>query len=193
VIPQREDMITFALHLEKIGDERGWDATPALGIALADGDELASTPLPIQPAEIAEGGDVVGALLRIANALMKTGLAARRTRHNQKSADALAGVWFVSEGWMTLKPEEQREGQRISQMADRVEIRQCTLVDCGGRLYTVLRIRGEEPDVAVVDPDQSELRAQGRVPDALRRMLIAFGAGMSDEAIDMEKLGTVGA
>lgn len=199
MIPDRDAMIDFVKHLEKVGDEQGWDAPPVLGTVYANQIGYASSVLPKQPVDIARDGDVVGALLFMANRMLKTtgtGRALLRELGTQHAIDAMAALWFLSEGWMTTKPGELRKGARIVDLprSQRLEVRSCFLVDCGGRVYYTHRVRGSEPEVMVSDPDDPQSFAlSGNVADGLRRMLLAIGASMSTGMIDMEALGQVGA
>ena len=198
MIPDREEMIAFAEHLEKVGDDQGWDAPPVLGTIVANELGYASGVLPKQPVDLARNGDVVGALLFMANRMLRstgTGRAFLREIGGQQAVDKIAGLWFVSEGWMTTKPGNLREGARIVDLprSQRQETRSCFLIDCAGRVFYTHRVRGSEPETYVCEPDDREKFAmQGNVPNALRRMLLAIGASMSTGMIDMEALGKVG-
>lgn len=189
MLPEREDMIIFALHLEEIGEANGWDQPPVLGITYGLDDGLASMPLPAQPVDFAVNGDVVGALMFIGEKMLK-----ERRRLPSEFADKVAGVWFISEGWMHRDPGKWTGG-RISELPgdQRSEVRTCAMLDCAGRVYFVNRIKGEKPEVEVADPDSATFTTSGNVVDALRRILLAIGKGMSPGMIDVEKVGQAGA
>jgi hypothetical protein len=193
VIPECEDMIAFTQALEDVGHKGGWDCAPALGTASDAVDGYLSQPFSVQPIDIAVNGDVVTALTRVANAMLKSTNRAREAMGRlraQDAADSIAGMWFVSEAWESRLPQWLRLEGRIADLpADqRIEVRMAVLVDCGGRVYVVKRYRGEEPSTEVIEPGDPDVRVDGRVVTALRRMLVAVGTSMSDGMIDMEKV-----
>lgn len=197
MIPDSEAMIDFAKTLEEVGESFGWDKPPVLGGVQRSREGYSSFVFPVQPSDIARDGDVVGALLGMARMFM------RNTHRYQKRVaqlgvqswgDNLAGLWWITEAWMTSL-EDVQEGMRIADLpaALRQEVRVCALVDCGGRSYHVTRVRGQEPEVVCVEPGSTDVLVSGNVSDALRRMLLAIGVSMRPGQVDMQRLGMVGA
>jgi hypothetical protein len=193
MIPDQEAMITAAKKLEQVAHRRGWDAEPCLGLVHYVGEGYRTLPFPVQPHDLTP--DVSSGLLHIADTIFQGSPEARQalTGQDVELMGALAAVWFVSEGWMTDKPRELREDQRIADIVGSKEVRFLVMIDCGGRLYFIDRIRGEKPTVDVVGPGQATTRADGNVVDALRRLLLAFGMAMPSDAVDLEAVSALSA
>jgi hypothetical protein len=177
-------MIKIAQTLEGAADDQGWDIPPVLGTIIGIDNGYLTKIFPMQPVEI-DPEDVVGGLLHIADGMMRQTDRHRRLATEAgvlKSGDITAGVWFVNEAW----------GKDLDS-GERMEMRICTLIDCGGRHYQVMRVRGSDPETDVAEPGDKDLVIDGNIPDALRRMLLALGSSMSEGEIDMVKVGMVGA
>ena len=192
MIPDPDAMIFLAKKLETAAHRQGWDQEATLGIVFDIDGGYRTTPFPAQPAEL-DPNPAMGLLMLAEGLYRNTGYARRQIReHNAESGGRdLAGLWFISEGWM--RPPELADDERAAaDIPGTKEVRFLTLLDCAGVTYNVQRVRGEKPTMEVIKPGCSELETHGNVFDGLRRMLLALGSNMPDGSIDMEAVATVG-
>lgn len=188
MIPDATSMIRCAEILEMTGHQLGWDnVPPVLGLIVSDGSAYRSALFPDQPRELAE--DSIEGLMMLADALFRSTEKIRRRVKEAHGGDwgiPTAGVFFVFEGWTSSVDED---GMPVG---DKRETRTCVILDCAGRMHVAHRTRGEKPTSRTLDPRApKELQAFGAIVDALRRILLALGQTMPDDAIDMEAVAAV--
>src|SRR4051794_23674928 len=148
-------MIQFARLLEEDIHKLGWDHSPVLGVViqLAPGldsrsvgmtrgyGRFAMTLFPVQPADLpGPPGEV---LSRIGSACQ----AGRLKPTLPEEIGSLCGVALVVEAWSNNTPPDERDGRSLADIPGSKEVRNVTVIDCGGRVYFLERVRGKQPTI----------------------------------------------
>lgn len=183
----------FALGLEAQVHSSGWDKPPVLAALFhteADGDlpeGIAAQPFRVQPA-LVDPADPAGALLLIAVAADLPPV-----DYLPDVRDSLAGLAFVHEAWMAPDGHDLSDPRDFADVPGGVEIRVAHVMTCGGHYLMARRERGKDPEVldaAEVDLlDATGMAGRvvvGKVPAALRALLLRMGEGIPPEMFDRD-------
>ncbi len=174
----------FALGLEARAHTGGWDQPPMLVAFFhtkADGslpEGIAAQPFRVQPARV-DGSDPVGALLLIAAAADLPPV-----DYLPDVRDSLAGLAFVHEGWMPPEGHDSNDPRDFADVPGGVEARGAQVISCGGHFLMARRVRGKDPEV--IDAAAMGGVTAGRIPAALRALLLRLGEGMPREMFDRD-------
>lgn len=191
MIPDPEMMIKAAEKIEDTAHGNGWDEPPVLGIVLAQPLGIMVAPMPVQPADMAVGGDCVGALSDLATSMEGHAYEATTGVDLDVVGTTIAGVWFVSEGWQAPPGTTRAEQRPFADIVGSVEVRYCYMLDSGGRVYCVNRRRGHPPESQVIERGDG-YEVSGRVLDGLRRILLAVSAHLPEGSVDRDAIEKAG-
>lgn len=174
-----QDMIEVAKQVELIAHERGWDKPTIVGVVVDKETHYEVITIPVHLGDLDESIRV--ALLRLA-AVMH----AARDILNREAPDEVrrmtAGIWLKYEAWSSPTPPEERGGRAAADMPDGRELRGVLVIDCGGRVVNIDRVRGEQPRVTFGEG----MDVQGPMVGALAAVLLehcyVMPDGLWDEA-----------
>lgn len=164
-----EKTAKLLLRTEQIVHRGGWDQPAFLGSLHETRPGVISLlpfPFPIENPP----GQFVEFVAQVAEAAPEH---AHTFVNRSDSPGPIFGLAFVSEGWMVKvkNPEERREaygsGKSLSEHPDRIEVRSVSAVDTTGQVYFINRDRGKKPTW------HSDMESGGRIPESLRRILLA--------------------
>lgn len=194
MIPDPQAMISLANKIEQAAHHTGWDEPPALGYVMRFDGGYRLIEAPVQPQQLAS--NTTAGLVELSKRLFRSTDKQRQALKDNPPlgsvAPDVAGVVFAFGAWYTDVPIAMRGGKRIADTAEAKEIRVVILLDCGGRLYRVDRVRGGKAVATMYGPHHKGAeRTSGPVIESLRRILLAVGANMPDGTIDMEAVGAV--
>lgn len=190
MIPKPRMMIGIAGEAEQAAHRYGWDRAPLLGVVLAAPTGLMTGPFPIQPFEIADDGDVLFALQTVADAVEQVPEDKLVLDFDYMSS-TFAGLWYMTELWWAPNDTVVPVGLGIADTPDAKEARLMLFIDCGGRLYTAYRVRGEAATVGegmLAEGGQADIAT---IVDSLRRMMLSLGRLLPPSAFDLPAVAKV--
>lgn len=168
------------LKLEQGLHHKGWDRSPGLYSILRDRGRLRLREHPVP------WNGPPGAILEaIADQVCKPTQWGELLAFTMAAVEGFHGLLFAHEGWFNTMPPEERDNRRLADIVGSKEMRGVYAVTTEAKVYYVIRIRGEKPQLNVISGD---LQLGGRVADALVRIVKAVAALMPDEAVDRAAL-----
>lgn len=178
MIPPPEGVRQFLEKAEGALHRRhGWDGPPlfaALSYRPHRDRKVKASPIPMPDGKAAEH------LAHMADAFDEGHPAAVQAVRSLGVDSGFAGLALIFEGWAgERKPPD---GLGVADMPDAFEVRLAVAVDCGGRLHMLGRKRGSAP---VSDYLRDIV---GRVPHALRRMVLGAALAMPFGSADLDAL-----
>lgn len=197
MIPNRKQMIKVLKGLEEVVHEQGWDQASVLSLLYEyKDDDMAATaavPFPVQPSRFApqapgEGLMYLGGIARTGN--MPQVLSEQMQR-------SFTGAVFVTEGWQSEIPSDERDSRRLADIPGSKEIRIVFAIDAGGRAYTIHRIRGKKPTIEVIEKGTTEdggtAEMTGHVIIGLRDLMYALCQQLPLGSADLDAIAEIGA
>lgn len=187
VIPDQEKMISILTAFEAALDERGWDEPATLvEIFQSEGGPLLMLEMPLPMPLNTSRVDPLDALSVLADVFAKHGQAEDILKEAGPLGGKTAGIAFACEAWMPPDGYEGPEDTFADAMGAK-EVRAVVAADCGGRIYKILRVRGEAPIGQVYWPEGEEPSAE-RVMQILLRLLKALMRYAPGDAWDKDAI-----
>lgn len=170
--PDRTYITDALLTVEADIHKYGWDRDPILGMLCQQPDgswALAVASIFDRPK--IEPGEFIS---RLGQTLLRPA-AARMVDSMLADIPQPLALVMVAEAWSTQTSASERGYRRAGDMPDAKELRMTSAIDFLGRDYSIWRIRGEEP---VDHHGEPGFKAEGRVPEGMRMILLAMARRM---------------
>lgn len=157
MIPE-EYLIDFAIrHWEEDENEAGWDepAKMMMALMMPGGETFALMPTPVEPSRI--DPHLPTAMRMAADGWESQAVREIMARQDVLRYQEVAGYFVCYEAWRTMTPPDERDYRKVADMPGSVETRTVMGVDCGGRLYYLERVRGQEPTLEIFRAGDSRM------------------------------------